>query len=142
MSDQFEDEFMDIQSELISLCLEVTEKQVQIIYAYASIEDKSKMFNVFFKINGEIKTLNQLGIEGNFIKQFLRLGTEDLENIKAVCKKYRKPIPTEIKMYYDVNSGKYNANYKYNEVCSLRTGISAGEVFMNWISEIKQKNEI
>jgi len=55
MSGQFEDEFMALQSELISLCLEVTEKKVDKIYAYASIEEKSKMFNSFFEIDGEIK---------------------------------------------------------------------------------------
>lgn len=142
MSHQFEDEFMDLQSELISLCLELTERKINNIYAYASIEEKSKMFNAFFKVNGEIKTLNQLGLSNSLINQFLKLGTEDLEKIKSVCKNSHKPVPTEIKMYYDVKTGKYNADYKYNEVCSARTGVSAGEIFINWISEMKSINKL
>ncbi len=142
MSRQFEDEFMDLQSELISLCLEVTENKVDKIYAYASIEEKSKMFNAFFKVNGEIKTLNQLGLNNSLINQFLRLGTGDLEKIRSVCKSFNKPVPTEIKMYYDVNTGKYNADYRYGEVCSASTGVSAGEIFIDWISEIKSVNEL
>jgi len=71
--------------------------------------------------------------------QFLKLGTGDLDKMKLVCNEYNMRVPTELKMYYDVNSGKYNADYKYEEVCSGKTGISAGEVFMNWINEKKQE---
>ena len=141
MRQQFEDEFMDLQSEFISLCIEVTEGKVDRVYAYASIEEKSKMFNAFFSVDGEIKTLNQLGLNNSLITQFLKLGTADLEKITSVCRKYNKPAPTEIKMYYDVNSGKYNAEYKYTKVCSAETGVSAGEIFMNWIKEAKMISE-
>lgn len=139
MDKQFEDKFMDLQSEFISLCLEVTEKRVDKIYAYVSIEEKSKMFNAFFEVNGEIKTLNQLGINSVLIMQFLKLGTGDLDKIKALCNEYNMRIPTELKMYYDINSGKYNAEYQYEEVCSAKTGISSGEIFMNWINEKKRE---
>lgn len=139
MSNQFEDEFMDLQADLINLCLEATEKKVNKVYAYVSIEEKSKMFNAFFDVNGEVKTLNQLGLSNSLINQLLKLGTGDLEKIKSVCKSFNKPIPTEIKMYYDVNTGKYSADYKYNEVCSARTGVSAGEIFINWINDTNSK---
>jgi hypothetical protein len=140
MGRQFEDEFMDLQSKLISLCLEVTDSKIDVVFAYASIEERSKMFNAFFKVNGDIKTLNQLGLSKSIINQFLILGIGDLEKIRSICKSYNKPTPTEIKMHYDVKTGKYNADYKYNEVCSVRTGVSAGETFINWISQIKETN--
>lgn len=140
MGKTFEDEFLDLQSELISLSLEVTEKKVDKVYAYTSIEKNSKMFNAFFEIGGEVKTLNQLGINSKLIMQFLKMGTEDLDKVKEVCNHHNMPVPTEIKMYYEASTGKYNAQYKYNEICSATTGISAGEVFLNWISEIKNKD--
>ena len=133
----FEDEFMDLQTALISLCLEVTEKKVNKVYAYCSNEKKSKMFNAFFDVNGEVKTLNQLGVPNKLAFQFLKLGTEDLEKVDAICIKHNMPIPTEMKLYYDVTSGKYDAKYKYEEVCSAKTGKNAGEVFLEWVSEIK-----
>lgn len=141
MRKKFEDDFMELQSEFISLCLEVAEQEVNEVYAYCSIEKKSTMFNAFFTIDGEIKTLNQLGINNNLIMQFLKMGTRDLEKIKEVCNNYNMPIPTEIKMYYDTNTRKYDAECRYDEVCSSNTGISAGEVFMDWISEIKEKRQ-
>lgn len=137
MNKVFEDEFMDLQAALISLCMEVTERKISKVYAYCSNEKKSKMFNAFFDVNGEIKTLNQLGVPNQLVFQFLKLGTEDLEKIDDICIKYNMPIPTEMKLYYDVASGKYDAKYKYEEVCSGKTGKNAGEVFLEWISEIK-----
>ena len=47
------------------------------------------------------------------------------------------PVPTEMKMYYDATTGKYNAQYEYDEICLEKTGKSAGEVFLEWLSEIK-----
>lgn len=137
MNKVFEDEFMDLQSGLISLCIEVAQQKISKVYAYCSNEKKSKMFNAFFEVDGEIKTLNQLGIPSKLAFQFLKVGTEDLEKIEPLCIKYNMPIPTEMKLYYDVKSGKYDATYKYEEVCSAKTGKSAGEVFLEWVSEIK-----
>ena len=49
MSKTFEDEFMDLQAECISLCLEVVGQEAEKIYAYCSIETYSKLFNAFLK---------------------------------------------------------------------------------------------
>ena len=138
MSKAFEDEFMDLQSGLISLCIEVAEQKISKVYAYCSNEKKSKMFNAFFEVDGEIKTLHQLGVPNNLAFQFLKIGTEDMEKVDAICAKYNMPVPTEMKLYYDVESGKFDAKYKYEEVCSAKTGKDSGEVFLEWISEIKE----
>lgn len=137
MNKVFEDEFMDLQSALISLCMKVTEQKISKIYVYCSNEKKSKMFNAFFDVNGEIKTLNQLGVPNNLAFQFLKLGTEDLGKLDGICKKHNMQIPTEMKLYYDVSSGKYTAEYKYEEVCSSKNQKNSGEVFLEWLNEIK-----
>ena len=134
MSKVFEDEFMDVQAGLISLCLEVTEDKVDKVYAYCYNNKYAIMFNAFFAVNGQIKTLNQLGISDKVAFQFLGYGIEDLESLEAICEKHNKPVPVEMKLYYDVPTGKFNANYKYEEVCFDK---SAGEVFMEWMEEIK-----
>lgn len=133
----FEDEFMEIQSGLVSLCLEVTESKVDKIFIYCSNEKKSKMFNAFFEVNGEITTLNQLGVSNDLAFEFLKLGTEDLKKLDTICETYSMPVPTELKLYYDVSNGKFNGECQYTEICSAKTGKSAGEVFMEWINEIR-----
>lgn len=71
---------------------------------------------------------------------FLKIGTTDLSKIKKLCEENETQTPTEIKMYYDVKSGKYKADYNYGEGCSDKTNLSSGEVFMNWYNEIRELN--
>ena len=137
MQKEFEDVFMDFQSSLISLCLEVTGNSVDVIYAYCSNERKSKMFKAFVRTNGEVKTISQLGIQRPLVFQFLKIGTEDLEKLDKICEEYNKPVPREIKMIYDVRTGKFDASYKYEDVCTPLTGKVSDEVFMEWVDEIR-----
>ena len=53
MIENFEDKFMEAQTALISLCLEVTESKIDKVFAYASIEKRSTMFNAFLKKKGK-----------------------------------------------------------------------------------------
>ena len=137
MGRTFEDEFMDIQAGLISLCLELTGEDVDKVYAYASIEQKSMMFNAFFEKSGKVLTINQLGVDNTNAMNFLKIGTVDLQKMKSVCEENGKDVPTEIKMYYDVRTHKFNSDCKYEEICSAKTGVSSGEVFTSWYNEIK-----
>ena len=133
----FEDRFMEIQEGLISLCLEVTEGNIDKVYAYASIEKKSAMFNAFFEKNGRVVTINQLNIDSKTAMNFLRIGTMDLSKLKAICEEYEVKCPTEIKLFYDVKTGKCGADYRYDEICSSKTGLSSGEVFLEWYNQVK-----
>ena len=42
-------------------------------------------------------------------------------------------------MIYDVKTKKLNVAKQYKEICSAKTNIGAGEVFMNWVTD--KKNE-
>lgn len=133
----FEDEFMELQTGLIALCMEVTEGNIDKVFAYGSNEKKSKSFNAFFEKNGEILTLRQLGIHKELIRQFLRVGTEDLVGLDAIGEKYGRPVPTELKLLYDVRTKKFRSDYRYEEICSARTGRTAADIFDEWIAEMK-----
>lgn len=137
MGKVFEDEFMDLQSGLISLCLEVVKGKVDKVFAYCSNEKKSKSFNAFFEADGEIKTLNLMGISPQLTDRFLDLGIDDVIKLDEIGSRYNRPVPTELKLYYDVLTKQFRAEYKYEEVCSARTGKAAGEVFFEWIAEMK-----
>lgn len=137
MGRTFEDEFMDIQAGLISLCLELTGEDVDKVYAYASIEQKSMMFNAFFEKGGRVLTINQVGVDNATAMNFLRIGTMDLQKLKNVCEENGKDVPTEIKMYYEVQTHRFNSDCKYDEICSAKTGVSSGEVFASWCNEVK-----
>ena len=132
----FEDEFSDIQTGLISLFKEVAEGKVDKVYGYCSIENKGYMFNAFFQKGERILTLNEIENDTETVWELLKLGTDDLIKLEAVCQKYDKPTPTEIRLYYDAVSGKFHANIKYEPVCEDQ---SSGEVFSQWLDEMREK---
>lgn len=134
MKTGFEDTFMDIQAGLIALCMEVTDGQVEKVYAYASIQKDSQMFNAFFEKSGNLVTLKQMGITPDLAMQFLEVGTEDLDKIRELCIENEMPVPTEMKMYYDVKSNQYHADYRYEN-----NGEDVGEGFQKWIEEFRAK---
>ena len=139
MSKVFEDEFMEFQSDLISLCMELVEDHADKVYVYCSIEEKSQSFNAFFEVDGEIKRLSQLGLNDALIFEFLNLGTCDLSKLRKICEKYNRQRPTEMKMVYDVKTGKFKAKYRYDEICSYKTDIDPSEVINQWYDELTQK---
>lgn len=87
-----------------------------------SINDLStQRRNVFFELDGKIKTLNEMGTVPSCAMELLRTGTHGLDKIKEICAKYNYPTPTEIKMIYDVKTKKFNVAYQYKEICSAKT---------------------
>ncbi|MDR0949323.1 MAG: hypothetical protein LBM69_07395 [Lachnospiraceae bacterium] len=141
MKENFENKFMEIQEGLISLCLELTESKVDKIFVYASMEAKTTMFDAFFVRDGKVLTTNLLGIDKKRIVDFLGIGIMDLLKIRSLCEQNETQTPSEIKMFYDVKSHKFNADYKYGEICSYKTGLSSSDVFTQWYNEIKEQIE-
>lgn len=147
MTKIFEDEFMDVQSDMVSLCLEYVESNADNIYIYASNENNSLTFNVFFSIKGQVVTTNEvngvLSSQGIQIddslerrRAILKIGVEDLKKIISICDKYNQPAPTEMKLVYDVNSNSLDANYQYKNVYS-DSEKSTYDIFSEWINQIK-----
>ena len=137
MSKTFEEQFMDLQSGMISLCLEAVGKPVDKVFAYASIEKNMKSFNVFFESSGKIVTLRQIGANPSFIRNFLMEGVKDLGKVEALCQVSGRPCPFEMKMIYDLNTGSFDADYQYESVCGADKKITSAEVFIEWMNSVK-----
>jgi len=56
-----------------------------------------------------------------------------LENFKSVCTKWNKPIPRQIKMIYDVKTGKFDANISYES--RIPYELEGGNVFKEWFDK-------
>ncbi|HGK6242944.1 TPA: hypothetical protein ACJ3IJ_002037, partial [Neisseria meningitidis] len=68
---------------------------------------------------------------------------EDLEKLNSICQKFNQPMPTEIKMIYDVKKNSLSANYQYNLILSSESGLLAlpQDVEDAWFEEIKKQME-
>ncbi|OPX41835.1 hypothetical protein CLHUN_42950 [Ruminiclostridium hungatei] len=146
----FEECFSDIQTDMISICLEYVENRANKVYLYASCEGDIISSNFFYNINHKyvkkhkLNDAIHLGEEGYDVsteRQFevLDIINKDVEKIKKLCEECDREMPTELKLIYDVISGELQAEYKY-ELVYLKDAVKTANTIANeWFEELKQK---
>lgn len=143
----FEDQLMEIQSDMISLSLEYVENKAEIVYIYVVLEDGLVSFDVFYKIGGFISEKSDVNeylsekINDSDDIQFslLEYGIEDAEKIEVLFKDNSKEVPTEIRLVYDVKNNSLKSNYIYDAMYEKNEDLSVSDVFEAWIQEEKSK---
>lgn len=149
MKKGFEDCFTEIQKDMISICLEYANDKADVVYVYASCEGRVISSDFFYKINSQIWARHKLNeIDPNeYDVSRSRQGAcldiliEDIEKLRDVCQEYDQPMPTEIKLIYDVNSHKVDARYRYDNVYTQSKTKTADDVAEEWFKEEKKKLE-
>lgn len=143
----FEDQLMEIQSDMISLSLEYVENKAEIVYIYVVLEDGLVSFDVFYKIGGFISEKSDVNeylsekINDSDDIQFslLEYGIEDAEKIEVLFEENSKEVPTEIRLVYDVKNNSLKSNYIYDAMYEKNEDLSVSDVFEAWIQEEKSK---
>ena len=143
----FEDKLSEIQTDMISLALELAEDKIDTAYIYGSYENNSLSFNSFFVQDNKVYTINkldQLGIE-NLTKdrmfQYLEIGISDLERFITLFQEDKKQAPTQLKLVYDNVNKKANAKYSYEIFYSNSDSLTPEDIFMEWYNEVKEEVE-
>ena len=147
MNRVFEDQLMDIQSDMISLSLEYIENKAETVYIYVVLEDGLVSFDVFYKIGGFISEKSDVNeylsekINDSDDTQFslLEYGIEDAEKIEVLFEENYKEVPTEIRLVYDVKNNSLKSNYRYDAMYEKNEDLSVSDVFEAWIQEEKSK---
>ena len=147
MNRVFEDQLMEIQSDMISLSLEYVENKAEIVYIYVVLEDGLVSFDFFYKIGGFISEKSDVNeylsekINDSDDIQFslLEYGIEDAEKIEVLFKENSKEVPTEIRLVYDVKNNSLKSNYRYDAMYEKNEDLSVSDVFEAWIQEEKSK---
>ena len=143
----FEDQLMEIQSDMISLSLEYVENKAEIVYIYVVLEDGLVSFDVFYKIGGFISEKSDVNeylsekINDSDDIQFslLEYGIEDAEKIEVLFEENSKEVPTEIRLVFDVKNNSLKSNYIYDAMYEKNEDLSVSDVFEAWIQEEKSK---
>ena len=121
MLEGFEDAFVDAQSRVVSLCLELlknSEKEADKIYIYLFQNDEEDYIDAFFEKEGNLYTTSELFSEEE-IDDFFDCGVEDIENIIDMCKAYDVKCPHEFRLTYNVISKSFDSNYNYDNVTEV-----------------------
>ena len=121
MNRVFEDQLMDIQSDMISLSLEYVENKAETVYIYVVLEDGLVSFDVFYKINGVFVELHRVNTvldtkvddSDNMMFSVLRYGNEDIQKLIDVYQEYNREHPTEMWLVYDVQKNRLESRYSY-----------------------------
>ncbi|MYL60101.1 immunity protein YezG family protein [Virgibacillus halodenitrificans] len=148
----FEDRFSELQADMISICMEYIEDRADKIYVYASCEESIISSKFFYLINNKYvkpHKVNDAVANGDerynvsSERQFMVLDilNEDIEKIKELCLDNEKDMPTEMKLVYDVKSGKFKAEYKYDLVYTNHETKTARQIADEWFDEL-QNNKL
>ena len=147
MNRVFEDQLMEIQSDMISLSLEYVENKAEIVYIYVVLEDGLVSFDVFYKIGGFISEKSDVNeylsekINDSDDIQFslLEYGIEVAQKIEVLFEENSKEVPTEIRLVFDVKNNSLKSNYRYDAMYEKNEDLSVSDVFEAWIQEEKSK---
>lgn len=145
---EFEDKFSELQADMISICMEYVEDRADKVYLYASCEEGVVSSSYFYLINNKYVECHKVndalskGEEEYDVSQdrqfaVLDIINEDVEKIKELCKEYEKDMPTELKLIYNVKSGKLQAEYEYDLVYTNDDVKTADDIAEEWFEEIK-----
>jgi hypothetical protein len=136
---------------MISICLEYVEDRADKVYVYASCEEGIISSSFFYLINNKYVKSHKLNdalengeerydvsTERGFM--VLDIINENTEKIKVLCKEYERDMPTEMKLIYDVKSGNFKAEYKYDLVYTNDDIKTAHHIANEWFEELKNNN--
>ena len=143
----FEDEFSELQADMVDICNEYSCGEAEKIFIYVAYE--GLLFAMHFHIiNNKILMpgeLNNAGLKIEFDvsdecqEQVLDVLDEDVKKIKTVCDKCNQPMPTEMRLTYELKTKKFNAEYKYENQTS--DDVSVFDNYDAWFEEEKAKLE-
>ena len=146
MSKEFEDYFSELQIDMIDICLEYVRDQGDNAYVYCSKENNMYSVGYFYKINGKMKKrskvneeLPECDVSGKMQKAVMDVLMENWQKMEEICKEFNRPMPTEIKLNYDIKNNKVGAQYQYENVYSKHPSKGPGDIEREWFDELSQK---
>lgn len=144
MSKVFEDYFSELQADMVSICLEYIKSQGDKIYIYCSNENNVYYVGYFYEINGKLKERHKIhealpncNTSEDLQRQVMKILIDNLKKIEDVCKKFDRPIPTEMKLVYDIQQNNLKAKYQYVSIFTKDDEKSADDIEEEWFQEIR-----
>ena len=146
---QFEDKFMEIQVDMISLAMEYVQNQAEKVYIYCISEEALQSYKVFYKINGRVVRKHEVNnylpkesnIDTGLQSSLLKEGIKDVEAMLAICKEYNREHPTEMWLIYDAETNSLKSKYSYEGRYDKDEELLPRKEFEKWFEEVKESQE-
>ena len=144
MAKVFEDYFSELQADMVGICMEYVEYQADTIYIYCCCEGRMIHSDYFYEIEGRIvqkHQVNDVSFRSTATPQnestCLSILIDDVRKLKKLCIEYDRPMPTQIKMIYNVKNNSLDAKYKYENQWLEDKIKSSPDIFVEWYEEVK-----
>ena len=142
----FEDKFMEIQIDMVSLAMEYVQNQADKIYIYA-IADSLYSFNLFYNIKGNIVHKHLVNdflakdshVDISLQTALLKEGVKDVKSMLDVCQEYNREHPTEMWLIYDAQKNSLDSRYSYEGRYDKDEELLPNLEFEKWFEEVKSK---
>ncbi|MFP3888236.1 DUF600 family protein [Priestia filamentosa] len=148
---EFEDKIRELQADMVSICMEFVEDRADKVYVYASCEEGMVSSKFFYCINNKYVKAHKVNdaleneeerydVSPKRQMMVLDIINEDIRKIEALCEEYERDMPTEMKLIYEVKSGKFQAQYQYDLVHSNDDVKIPDDFVYEWFEEMKNNN--
>lgn len=148
MGKVFEDYFAELHTDMVFACKDYVNGAADKIYIYISQEGRMTSSDYFFEIEGQILKRHQLN---SISKQYdISVSNQQKCNVILVdttleledlCQEYQRPMPTEIKMIYDVKKNSLDVKYKYDNQWLNHKTKSPDDIANKWFEEVKNSKK-
>ncbi|MGT2771864.1 hypothetical protein [Streptococcus marimammalium] len=143
----FEDKFMEVQADMVSLALEYVNGNAEKVFIYG-VCTSLYSFKALYKINGQyvdINFVNDALSDDQQIKddnhrlllQVSKLGISDLQRLKKVCEEYGKEAPKELWLIYNHETKSLESKYEYDDRYQ-DINVNPYDEAEKWLQEIKE----
>ena len=144
MNDSFENRFSEVQADMVSICLEYAERIADKVFIYASCEGDIISSNFFYQVNGQLKKKHKLNDDTDrhcdtSVKRqqaVLKILNDDIEQIKILCARVNRPMPTEMKLVFDVKTSDLSAKYQYQPIYTNSKDKTALTISEEWFVRV------
>lgn len=131
MSKTFEDQFSELLGDMITICYKYVNGQADTVYVYSFSAEHMSFSDCFFQIGDHIvykSRVNDYWHQGQqnvnterAQDQLLMTLLKDRTQIDKLFQEHKREIPVELRLVYDVKTGKFNTNVSYDPLPKKRT---------------------
>ena len=133
----FEEEFMEIQSEIISLCVEYSKELASHIFIYCYMNGENYLFNAIFRIGKETWNAEELEYPEEMLVKFRTLIQNETSRLPVLFEQYKREAPIQYKIHFKSKGNKIELDLKYKKELDL--SMNPQVIFDKWLQAVKKK---
>ena len=133
---------------MVDICMEFVDYQADKIYIYCCCEGRMIHSDFFYDIDGQIVEryrVNKVSPRNTTTpeneEKCLDILLDDVCKLKKLCIEHERPMPTEIKMIYDVKKNSLDVKYKYENQWLDHKTRTSDDIFAEWFEEVKNSKQ-